>query len=188
MKRPSFLEGAIVAFSFALVAGATLAALGGYLGAGLVVRALVMAMGGAYLLYLLARSGERIGRVSTAVMWGASAVAIWAFAPSLGWYLGAHVALIWLARSIYYHRGLGAPLADLGLCALALIAGVAAANETGSAFLSVWTFFLVQALFVALPASLRRKREAPRRTEPEHAFERAYRSAEAALRRLAAQR
>ena len=52
--------------------------------------------------------------------------------------------------------------------------------------LSLWSFFLVQALFVAIPPHLGRRSQSER--GPEDTFQRAHRNAEQALRRLASVR
>ena len=60
---------------------------------------------------------------------------------------------------------------------------------SGSLFLSIWSFFLVQALFVAIPTRLRQKAgdRGPAR-DSEDPFQRAHRAAEAALRKLSSVR
>ena len=64
-----------------------------------------------------------------------------------------------------------------------------AATETGSPFLSIWSFFLVQALFVAIPVRVGGNHREPQ-PEDHHdeRFERAHRAAQAALRRLSSVR
>jgi hypothetical protein len=79
---------------------------------------------------------------------------------------------------------------DAGLSGLALAAAVWAAISTGSLFLALWCFFLVQALFVAIPNRMSAPRNHGRRAQKSASavdddFERAYRNAEAAVRRLA---
>jgi hypothetical protein len=52
-------------------------------------------------------------------------------------------------------------------------------------FLAIWTFFLVQALFVAIPPAMTGKRKPERNTAADNEnFERARRQADAALRQL----
>ena len=96
----------------------------------------------------------------------------------------AHVGLIWLARALYYHPGLVPALLDFGLCGFSVIAALATAKQTGSLFLAMWTFFLVQALFIAIP-TFRGDRGAT--TSDDDGFDRAYRAAQQALRRLSTQ-
>ena len=88
-------------------------------------------------------------------------------------------------RSLYYHSSVIPALMDLGLSGLGLAAGIWALVQSGSFFLGFWCFFLVQALFVAIPNSMQRNSKEPE-WGSDDAFHRAHRTAEAALRRLSA--
>jgi len=71
---------------------------------------------------------------------------------------------------------------DLGLSVLAVSAAVGTALHSHSPMLSMWTFFLIQSLFVAIPESLAPSSSViPDDTTP---FRRAQQAADAALRRL----
>ena len=97
-----------------------------------------------------------------------------------------HIGLIWLVRSLYFYASVVSALTDLGLSGLALAAAVWAVTHTGSLFLAIWCFFLVQALFVAIPHALSGK-AAPGiqpAADRDDRFERAHRAAEAAVRKL----
>lgn len=183
-KAPTFLGGAAVAFVLAAAGAAVFAATTPWLAASFAIRAIAIASGGAYVLYLLSRSEERTGRVATVTVWCVATALATAFASSLPLFLICQVASIWLIRSLYFHGSIVAALADLGIGVLALAFAVWAAKGSGSVFLSIWCFFLVQALFVALPADGSVK--AQRDDGSEQPFKRAERSATAAIRRLAA--
>ncbi len=182
MKRPTFMEGAIVAAA-ASVGGAVLfGALTTVFAMGPVLRLLITVIGLAYVIYLLRRSEERVGRISVLTVWTASAAMIWWLSPSLPVYLCLHVGMIWVIRSLYFHSGILSSAADLGISALALAAGVSGGLYTSSIFLGVWCFFLTQALFVAIPAVSGWR--GPERTGthvPNDRFDRAHRAAESAL-------
>ena len=62
---------------------------------------------------------------------------------------------------------------------------VATAGYTRSMFLTLWSFFLVQALFVFIPGARAAVAPGSADIDPEDAFAQAHRSAESALRRLA---
>jgi hypothetical protein len=64
-----------------------------------------------------------------------------------------------------------------------VVAAIGAAVQTGSLLLSLWSYFLVQALFTTIPT---RASAGPASTNEDDAFERAHRVAEAAVRRLSA--
>jgi len=182
MKRPSFLEGVGVAFAAALVAGLGLPALFWLLPTGEAMRLLVTGLSGAYLAYLLVRSSERVGRSISLTLWLLMTGALWVIAPALSIHILAHLGLLSLLRALYFHATPLSALVDLGLTGLSLIAALGAYLHTGSAFLTVWCLFLVQALFVLIPTGGTVADGSPR----EDAFDRAHRNAEAALRKLAA--
>jgi len=184
MSRPSFLEGVGVALAIAAVAGVLFAVLTPSLSSAAVLYVLIAAVAFAYLLYLLRRSRERVGRVAVVVLWLAVAGLLWLAEPPLLLYAAAHLGLIWLVRSLYFYASVLAALADLGLTAFSLLAALWAAGQTGSLFLALWTLLLLQALFVAIPASLRKK--AAGDVVEVDDFQRAHANAEAALRRLTA--
>lgn len=185
MKRPSFFDGVIVAAVLGFFASAIVATLTPFFGLGAVVRLLIPALGLAYLLYLFSRCEERTGRVTTLLAWGVLAITTWWLAPPLSLYLLIHVGAVWLARSLYFYSGVLPALMDLGISALSISATVWAISRSGSVFLATWCFFLVQALFVAIPPAVKRRQQSPRSTAVESEnFERARRQADQALRQL----
>jgi hypothetical protein len=186
MKRPGFLQGVLVAAILAFVGGTVLAVLTPLTGIGVAIRLFVPAISLAYVLYLLRASNERAGRVATVSLWSALAIVTWWIAPPLPLYVLVHVAAIWLVRTLFFHSGFVAPILDMGLSAIAVSAFVWALTRTGSAMLALWTFFLVQALFIAIPKRLPRRRQ-PARAADNEGFERARRQADEALRLLLGQ-
>lgn len=185
MKRPSFLHGVLVAAVLGFFASAVVATLTPFVGLGAVLRLVIPALGLAYLLYLLSRSKERVGRVTTLSLWGVLAAITWWVAPPLPFYLLIHVGAIWLVRSLYFYSGVVPALMDLGLGALSISATVWAVIQTGSVFLATWCFFLVQALFVVIPPAVKRTADRARNTVVENeSFERARRQADQALTQL----
>lgn len=185
MNRPGFFHGVVVAAVLGFFASAIVATLMPFAGLGAVVRLVIPILGLAYILYLLNRSAERLGRVTTLTLWTAMAGLTWWFAPPLPLYLLIHVGAIWLVRSLYFYSGIMPALMDLGLCALSVSAAMWAITRSGSVFLATWCFFLVQALFVAIPPAIRRRQEArPDAAADNAAFEQARRQADTALRQL----
>ena len=185
MKQPTFLEGVAVALTASLLGSALYSVLSSAFPAGAVLRLLIAGIGLAYVLYLLSRSRERVGRVTVVAAWTLVTGVIWFIEPPLLPYVLVQLGFIWLTRSLYFYSSVLPALADLGLHGLGLASAIWAAGQTGSVFLSLWCFFLVQALFVAIPARLnRRNRETPAGPENEDRFQRAHRTAEAAVRKL----
>jgi hypothetical protein len=185
MKRPGFFQGVIIAAVFGFFASAVVATLTPFLGFGSVIRLIIPALGAAYLFYLMTRSKARVGRVTTLSLWTALAAITWWVAPPFPLYLLIHVAAIWLVRSLYFHSGVIPALMDLGLNSLSISACVWALTRSGSVFLAVWTFFLVQALFVAIPPTVRAKTKPAGNSVAENGnFKQARLQADAALRQL----
>jgi hypothetical protein len=185
VKRPSFFHGVVVAAIFGFFASAVVASLTPFVGLGAVIRLVIPALGLAYLVYLFSRSGERVGRVITLTLWSALAIGTWWFAPPLPLYLLLHVGAVWLVRSLYFYAGIVPALMDLGISALSASAAVWAISRSGSIFLATWCFFLVQALFVTIPPSLKSKAQNKKRTTVySENFETARRQADKAIRQL----
>ena len=185
MKRPTFLEGTVVAATASIAGAALFGALTLTVAAGPVLRVLVAGLGLAYVIYLLSRSSERMGRITVITAWTASALAIWWLTSSFALYLLLHVTLIWVIRSLYFHSGGLGSIADLGISALATAAGVSGGMYSGSVLLGIWCFFLTQALFVFIPAWLdpHGAPAANPNAGPDR-FEIAHRDAETALRKF----
>ncbi len=183
MKQVSFIEGAGVALTAAVCAGALQSAFHLYLPPEQYGYVLVPLICAAYVAYLLMRGAERAGRLTIPILWAGAALAVWAAQPELPVYVLCHAGLIWLTRSLYFHSGLLGPLLDLALTALATAGALWSVFTSSSVFLTVWTFFLVQALFPLL-RGVHKPAQATAAGDINEGFENAYRSATAALRKL----
>ncbi len=188
MNRPSFLEGVLVALGASLCATWLHAALGALVGPSAAMRLVIAGVGLGYVLYLLGRSSERVGRFTTLLAWTLVAGAAWGLGLPPGPYLLVHLGLVWAVRSLYFHAGLLAALADLGLQVLGLAAALWALLHTGSLLLGVWCFFLAQALYVAIRPRWPHRGSPPEQEGDEDAFRHAQGVADAALKRLASLR
>ena len=185
MKRPTFLEGVAVALAASIVGSILFTVLPAVFSEAHVLRLLIAGVGVAYLVYLLRRSDEHIGRIAAITLWTVVAGATWLMNPPLIVYALVHLGFIWLIRSLYFYASVVSALADLGLSGLGLAAAIWAASQSGSLFLSIWCFFLVQALFVAIPPCMEPKGpQAQTDRYDQDRFQEAYRSAEASVRTL----
>lgn len=184
MKRPGIFQGIVIALVLAVLSSAIFMVTRPLLGGSLVLRGLISLMSLVYVLYLLRKSTVRTGRITTVAAWLVFSISIWLWSPPLTAFLLTYTGFIWLVRSFYFHSSILTSLTDLGLCCLAVIAAAWAATQTNSLFLSVWCFFLVQALFVLVPAGWARRSEKTGIALCSDRFTGAYRNAEAAWRRL----
>ena len=185
MKVPSFSEGIGVALVGSLAGSGLFAAMGWLLEGVGVFRLVIALLSFVYVIYLMVRSPVRSGRLVVMAAWMLVAFSTWILFPPLLLYLLVHVLLIWLVRILYFHSNVLSAFMDLALSGFAFAMAAGATMWTHSVFLGMWTFFLLQALFVLLPSgkgkstvSRRRRRDAP-----DH-FEQAHRMAEAALQKL----
>lgn len=189
MKRPTFFHGVFVAALLGLAGSAFVAAFIPFLGTVTVARLVIPGLALAYLLYLVPRSGERAGRVTTFALWSMMAVTTWLLVPSFAFYLLIHAGAIWLIRSLYFYSGVIPAVMDMTLNGFSVVVALGTLHRTGSVFLAIWSFFLVQALFVAIPATLQKRSRSinPTISGDGDEFERSRRQAEAALKQLIAQ-
>jgi hypothetical protein len=184
MKRPTFYEGVGVALIVSVATGILFPVLVTLFSEIFVLRSLIAGVGLAYLLYLLKRSDERVGRITTLVVWWIVTTLIWSLGLSLPLYLLAQLGLIWLTRSLYYYSSLLAALADLGLVLFGAAAATWAWLTTHSPWTTLWCFFLVQALFVFIPSRIDGRWTKSKPEMGQDRFQRAYRVAETALTKL----
>jgi hypothetical protein len=182
-KEISLGSGLGAALALSLSGAALLAAVGPPLGVGTALRLVIALLAFGYVLYLMAASGERVGRITTVVLWASIAGGTWLLGLPFGGYVLVHVGLIWLVRSLYCYSGVLPALVDLALSAVGVAFAVWAATRSHSAALAFWCFFLVQAFHVSIPAALAGRAKS-RTADEGRAFDRAHRAAEAAVRRL----
>ena len=186
MKAPTFLNGVLIAALLAFLASAMLATLAPLLGAEAVLRLAVPLLTGAYLLLFFRRNRHRTGRIVSLAAWALLAVAAWWATPPLPLYLLLHAGAVWLLRSLYAYAGVIPALLDLGLCGASVLAFGWVFAHTGSVFLATWSYFLVQALWVAIPRRIGGSAAARSGIvdADNRRFEQAHRQADEALRQI----
>ena len=97
------------------------------------------------------------------------------------------VTLMWGIRSFAYSRSLVSAVLQGGVCMLGCSAALMVYGHSGSLALAIWSFFLVQAAFVLIPAQVMRRATTPPGETLGGApddFGQAYHAAEQALERL----
>lgn len=194
-KAPSFIEGIVIAVIASIVGSIGYFVLSAIFPFSIVIKLLASGFSFAYILYLLSRSQERIGRISSVVVWSIITIGLWLSGAVFSIFILSQILMIWLLRSLYFYSSLLSSGADLFLSGFSLAAGIWAFFNTGSAFLSIWTLFLVQALFVFIPSRMGAKGNKTNSTTLDNNhfdlktvnFQRAYRNAEAAVRKLSSQ-
>jgi len=183
MKVPSFYEGVAVALISSFVGSVLYFSLSSLFSDSFLIRLLISIIGFVYILYLLSRSQERIGKPIIIVLWPLLSLSLWLIWPPITLFVLLHIVAIWLIRSLYFYSSILSSLADLTLNLFSVAVAIWAAHHTGSIFLSIWCFFLVQALFVAIPDNLQH-RSKMKQTKAEDRFHRAYKTAQSAIQKL----
>ena len=187
MKRPTFLQGVGVALVAALLGEVLFVALSPLLGSATALHLVIAVASFLYIAYLLRSSGIRLGRVTTLLGWLLITVTTAWMGPPLVLYVLIHVAMIWLVRALYFYSSLLPAMADLGLNFVAVAAVVWATAQSGSLMLALWCFFLLQAMFVAIPRNINKQPSPVDGVVAEDdRFDNAHRTAQAALRKLSA--
>ena len=186
MSRRGFLHGVAAAVALAVGASVFVAVSAPLIGFGATLQLLIPILAFTYLLYFFGRSEQRTGRLTTIVLWMGLAGVAWFASLPLSLYLLLHAAAIWLVRSLYRYSGFIPAVLDLGLSLASVAMAVWAALHSGSVWLAVWSFFLTQALHVAIPRSISESRQTHPATQTHDNFERAKQQADRALRHLLA--
>jgi len=185
MKRLTFFNGVAAAAVLAFFSSVGFVVLTPILTLAFLSKLGVPVLALIYISYLFAHSSERVGRVATLTLWSILVVFAWVFNPPFTVYLLLHVGAVWLIRSLYFYSSIVPALMDLGLNVLSIATAIWAITQSGSVFLAVWCFFLVQALFVAIPSTLNNRAGRTQTQEFVSAnFECANQRAEAAVNQL----
>ncbi len=181
MSGPTFGGGVVFAALAAAGTATVLTALEGLWPADALLAAAGALAAGAYVLCVVARGRPGAGRVVMPLAWLGMTLVVATLSPGLVSWLAVQAFAISAVRTFVHHRGALAALLDFALSALALLAAVAAVRAGGGVLLSVWTFFLVQALYVFIP-----RRWTPRTAtdDPVARFAAAHLRATRALERL----
>lgn len=188
MQRPTLLEGVLVALVLSLLAAPSVALLYSLVGSLLAWKVVVVVMAYTYMCYLLVQCGRRSGRITLGLLALAVLLAGVALDLRLTSLLLLCVALIWGIRSFAYSRSLVSAVLQGGVCVLGCGAALVVYGHSHSFALAIWSFFLVQAAFVLIPARLTRRPTADIGEAVEGApdgFGRAHHAAAQALDRLA---
>lgn len=144
------------------------------------------AAAGSYILYLLSRAETKIGLGSCAVVSAVLLGGMLAFNLAAFWVVILAVGLIWLVRALYAYGSLVSAALDALLCVASLGCALWAIFLGGNLLVGIWTFLLVQALFVFIPRSLfaRAGEAKPRCAAKPDRFQQAHHAALEALGRL----
>ncbi len=185
MKTATFPEGIFVALVFSFLSSIVFFSLSSLFSTSIVIHLLISGLTFSYILYLLSRSKERVGRIMVITLWFISIISLWFVWPPITLFILGHLITIWLVRSLYFYSSLISSLTDLALNGFSIGFAFLVASHTNSLFLTLWCFFLSQALFVMIPKNI--KKSASNKSisfDNDDNFQRSYRAAETAVRQL----
>ncbi len=184
MNKPGFIEGVVVALVMCIAGSIGYSVIGFVCNDYDTWRVLIAAMSLGYSIYLLGRSQQRTGRIIVMASWLLMSSAIWLIEPPLPHYALSHLASLWLIRSLYFQMSILSTLLDLGLIGLGGAVAFWALIHSGSPLLSLWCFFLVQAVFVAIPGRIKPVSRNQHSTDSNVKYQQALRNAQSALNSL----
>ena len=186
MKRPTVFAGIVFAFVVAVFAVPAWWGLRVVLPVAIAFR--VITLGGylAYCVYLLRTAKTRVGALSLAVANLAIGPGL-AFLPiTTATVVGALAILVSVNRSLLFQRSLVATALDGVTSVAGLVFAGYLFNQTGSVPTALWSFFLVQSVFVVIPPRFPKESGLPSEAETKGVdpFVHGQRQAEAALERI----
>lgn len=184
MNKPGFIESVVVALVLSIAGSIGFSVIGVVCNDYDTWRVLIVAISFGYSIYLLGRSQQHTGRIIVTVSWLLMSVAIWLIEPPLLYYALVHLASLWLIRSLYFHTSILSTLLDFGLIALGVAVALWALIHSGSPLLSLWCFFLVQAVFVTIPGRIKPVPTNQDTSKSNVKFQQALRNAQSALSSL----
>lgn len=137
-----------------------------------------------YLGYLFNVSPARPGKVTLVLLSVLTTTTLLMLGTETNLLIGVLIGTLWLSRSLLFYHSVLASFADLALCLIGFTAAVGAFLLSASIAAGVWCFLLIQALFIFIPGrkSTPEKYDTDLTCDP---FNKAYQSAESAIRDLA---
>lgn len=184
MKRPSFAEGVLLALLLSMAASFLYATVTWVLSGIGVIQLLITVISFSYMLYILVRSGEKIGRVVFMGLWFLISSVMWLFDIPLALFSLLHLMMLWVVRSLYFYSSIVSSLIDFSLIGLGLAFSTWSFYQTGSVFMSIWSFFLTQSLFVFIPEQIGAIKNKRANVNNGGEFNQAFKNANNAIRKL----
>ncbi len=190
MKKITFSDGIWFALVTSFISSTAYFLLSSLFTDNLLIRLFISVISTGYIIYLLNKSNETIGRITVLAVWLLITVASWLTWPSAVLFVMINLISIWLIRSLYFYSSLFASVADLMLTLSSAAIAVWVASYTSSLFLTIWCFFLTQALFVMIPSLITRhkithqQQSFATQAEQQSKFQSAYQIADAAIKKL----
>jgi len=146
------------------------------------LRCVIVILGGLYTGWLMWSAKVTIGRLAILAAWSCVTLVLLIINPPVLVWLALQLTLICLVRCCYLYEHVWFALLDALLCGLSLAAAWITALHSHSLWLSLWSFFLLQALFIFIPTKTNQSKQTA--LIPEIRFDQAHRHAVQALEQL----
>lgn len=180
-QKPSFVEGTIAALLLAIAGSFFYSALTLFFNPSLSLALVINVLALAYTLYLLWRSPRAHGKIAISAIYLALLISILFLQPPLWLHIVFATVSLSVIRSLFYYSSLVPASIDLILSLLNFTILIWAYHQTQSLFITLWSYFLVQALFSFIPTKNLDKK---RRDHEDNHFNRAHQQAEAAFNKI----
>jgi len=190
MNTPSFKEGLFMAFGLSFFGSLFFYGISLFVTSDNQIYLTASLLGLIYILYLMNQSKVETGRITALTIWIVITLSSWFTAIPFSLFIIVQLAIIWMLRSLYFYSSIFTSIADLFLSTISFSAALWAGFHSGSLFLALWSLFLMQSLFIFIPASLNKKsnqnlQHSLFNTHSASDFDRAHNSAKQALGKLA---
>jgi hypothetical protein len=194
MNTPNFKEGLLIAFVLSFMGSVFFYGISWFVSSFNQIYFTASLLSFCYLTYLSMRSKVKTGRITALTIWMVITLSSWFMSVPISLFVLIQLAIIWMLRSLYFYSSLFSSIADLFLTAVSISAALWAGFHSGTLFLALWCLFLIQSLFVFIPAALNNKPSPDLELNTSNVlsnfnsvndFDRAYNSAKQALGKLA---
>lgn len=184
MKQATFSEGVGIALISSVSVAAVFTVVSSLFFNGDLVRLLIAGLSLFYIIYLFSRSNDRVGRITVIFIWFVITLCSLIFSTSLLLYLSIQLFTVWLLRSLYFYNSIFSAITDLLLTIMSVFVASWVWSISSSIFLTLWCFFLVQALFVFIPKNFTSGQKTQSINYIDDDFDHAYHAAEIAVSKL----
>ncbi|GAB4190901.1 MAG: hypothetical protein Tsb002_19110 [Wenzhouxiangellaceae bacterium] len=151
MRALGFWRSVALAIGLSVLGTALWHLLSLMMGSILAVQMSIAAMALVYALVLLRCQRGRSGRLAAFSAWLLLSLGLMAAPVSLLGFALAQLAMLWLMRSVYSYRTLLPALGDAAISGIAVLIAIWTLLHSHSLLLTLWSFWLCQALVALLP-------------------------------------
>ncbi|MCC6220346.1 MAG: hypothetical protein IT291_03795 [Deltaproteobacteria bacterium] len=189
MKSTTLFSGIVIALLLSIISSPLLALASVFFNPLTAMQLTLALIATGYLIYLFSKANLRAGKIFLPLLSFSVLIGALFFKLTFFSLLLIMAATIWLVRSVINYKSVISTIVDGALVCLGFGSALLATFFTGSLFVAVWSFLLLQALYVFIPRSFLTKEkhcsELSDSSTHGDPFAKSQHAAEEALRRLA---